>query len=50
MQNAGFNLTTRDSYFTILAEVFTNHISAENTFFTNHIVKETQNYGPKTWK
>ena len=33
----GFDLTTRDSYFTILVEVFTNHISAENRYFTNHI-------------
>ena len=33
----GFDLTTRDSYFTILVEVFTNHISAELTYFTNHI-------------
>ena len=28
---AGFDLTTRDLYFTILLEVFTNHFSAENT-------------------
>ena len=32
----GFDLTTRDSYFTILVEVFTNYILAENTNFTNH--------------
>ena len=31
------NLTTRDSYFTILVEVFTNHISTKSTHFTNHI-------------
>ena len=31
----GFDLTTRDSCFTILDEVFTNHILAENTYFTN---------------
>ena len=29
--NTGFNLTNRDSYFTILVEVFKNHISAEKT-------------------
>ena len=34
---SGFDLTTRDSYFTILVEVFTNHILVENTYFTNHI-------------
>ena len=28
---------TCNSYFTILVEVFTNHISVENTYFTNHI-------------
>ena len=33
----GFNLTSHDSYFTILVEVFTNHILAENTNFTNHL-------------
>ena len=33
----GFDAKTRDSYFTILVEVFTNHIVAENTYFTNHI-------------
>ena len=32
-----FNLTTHDSYFTILVEVFTNHILAENTYFANRI-------------
>ena len=30
------DLTTRDSNFTILVEIFTNHILAEKTFFTNH--------------
>ena len=34
---SGFDLTTRDSYFTILVEVFTNHISDENKYFTNNI-------------
>ena len=38
----GFDLTTRDSYFTILVEVFTNHILAENMidfriYFTIHL-------------
>ena len=33
----GFDLKTRDSYFTILFEVLTNHLLAENTCFTNHI-------------
>ena len=27
---SGFDLTTRDSYFTILVEVFTNHILEKN--------------------
>ena len=36
-QKTGSDLTTRDSYFTILVEVFTNHILAENTNFTNQI-------------
>ena len=33
----GFTLTTCDSYFMILFEVFTNHISAENSYFMNHM-------------
>ena len=33
----GFDLTTRDSYFTILDEVFTNYILAENTYFMKHL-------------
>ena len=40
-------------YFTILVEVFTNHIVPENTYFANHIayrVNRTQNYGLKTCK
>ena len=32
-----FDLMTRDSRFTILVEIFTNHISLENSYFTNHI-------------
>ena len=35
---SGFNLTICDSYFMVLIEVFMNHISAENTYFMNHIV------------
>ena len=34
---AGVDLTTRDLYFTILVEVFTNHVLAENTYFTNRV-------------
>ena len=34
---SGFNLTTHDLYFTVLVGIFTNHISAENKYFTNHI-------------
>ena len=33
----GFHLMTHDSYFTILIEVFMNHISAENSNFRYHI-------------
>ena len=32
----GFDLATRDSNFTILAEVFTDHILAKNTYYTNY--------------
>ena len=35
--DAGFDLMTRDLVFTILVEVFMNHILAKNTDFTNHI-------------
>ena len=31
------NLATCDSHLTILFEVFTNHLLAENTCFTNHM-------------
>ena len=34
---SGFDLTTSDSHFTVLVEVFTNHILAKNTNFTNHM-------------
>ena len=33
----GFNLRTRNSYFLILIEVFTNHVLIENIYFTNCI-------------
>ena len=36
LSTAGLNLTTHDSYFTILVEVLTNHILAKGTYFTNH--------------
>ena len=36
LNNSGFHLTIRHSYFTILVEVFKNHILAQNTYFTNH--------------
>ena len=36
-RKAGFDLATRDSCFTILVEVFTNHISLENSDFINYI-------------
>ena len=44
---SGFDLTTRDSYFTILVEVFTNHVSAENTYFTNYTeqIKKNKLFG-----
>ena len=32
-----FRVWFNDLYFMILVEVFTNHISAENLYFTNHI-------------
>ena len=46
----GFDLTTWDSYFTILAEVFTNHILAENVFHESYRVNRTADYGLKTRK
>ena len=33
---SGFDLATRDSYFTIQSEVFSNHILAEHMYFTSH--------------
>ena len=37
VRRTGFDLTTYDSYFMILVQVFTNHTLAENTYFTNHL-------------
>ena len=37
VKHAGFDLTTPDSYFTILVEVFMSHTSAEKKYFTNCI-------------
>ena len=39
-----------DWYFTILVEVFTNHILAENIFHKSFGVNRTQDYGLKTSK
>ena len=44
----GFDLTTRDSYFTILVKVFTNHSLEQNPYFTNHI--ERKEYKTMTLK
>ena len=50
-ESSGFNLTTRDSYFTILVEFFTNRILAENTYFTNHVERtKLCDYGFETSK
>ena len=37
LEHTGFNLATRDLYFRILVDVFTNHFIAKNISFTNHI-------------
>ena len=37
IHHSGFDLTTCNSYFMILGKVSTNHILAENTYFTNPI-------------
>ena len=37
LDTSGFDLTTGDSYFTILVEVFSNCILAEKIRFTNRI-------------
>ena len=47
---AVFDLTTRGSYFTILAEVFTNHISRKHIFREMFWVNRTQDYGLKSCK
>ena len=33
----GFDLMTHDLYFKTLVQVFTNHVLAESTYFTNYI-------------
>ena len=43
-------MTTRDSHLTILVEVFTNHVLAENIFHESFRVKRTPDYGLKTCK
>ena len=48
--STGFDLTTRDSYFTILVEVFTNHILTENIFRESYRGNRTQDCGLKTCK
>ena len=45
-----FNLTTCDLYFVILVVIFTNRISAENTFYESYRVDRTQDYGHETFK
>ena len=47
---SGFDLMICDWYFTILVEVFTNHILAENIFHKSFRVNRTQDYGLKTSK
>ena len=50
---SGFNLTTCDLYFTILVQVFTNHILSdlsENIYFRNHIERTIHDYGLQTFK
>ena len=41
------DLTTRDSYFKILVQVFANHILAKNIFYESYRVNRTQDYGLK---
>ena len=48
--NPKFDLTTRDSYFTILVEVRSNYILAENILHDWYRVKITQDDGLKTCK
>ena len=51
MIQPGFDSMTRDSYFMILVEVFTNHILAENTYIhESYRVKRTQDYGLQACK
>ena len=49
--SSGFDLTICDSYFTMLVELLTDHILAENTYFTkSNRVNRTQDYGLKACK
>ena len=48
--SAGFDLTTHNLYFTILVEIFMNHILAEDIFHKSHRVNRTQDYDFKTSK
>ena len=41
----GLDLTTRDSYFTIPVEVFTNRNLVENIFHESYGVNRTLDYG-----
>ena len=45
---SGLNLTTCDSYFMILVDIFTNHILAESTYFANQI--EWTEHSIMVWK
>ena len=49
-RSSGFDLMTRNSYFTILVEVFPNHILVENIFHESCRVNRTQDYGLKICK
>ena len=42
---SGLDLTTRDSYFTIPVEVFTNRNLVENIFHESYEVNRTLDYG-----
>ena len=47
---SGLDLTTRDSYFTIPVEVFTNRNLVENIFHESYGVNRTLDYGLQNWK
>ena len=50
VRRTGFDLTTYDSYFMILVQVFTNHTLAENIFHESFSVNRTHDNGPKNYK